>query len=731
MTSQKLFRKYLFAYISIVLVPLVILFFVYQTTISLLEENLTQTYQQNLLSSVSTSDSLFQELELVSSLIATNQDVLSFTSNLSPYEDLPTILETQTIQQSAFDDTTSFSFSEQIFIYFPTSNVTISPASVYLDFDLAIKTFFTASTFDTETLQAMLDSNVYYNEYFYVEKLTPADSSTAQGLVFIRTINPFGDNVAQLVIYTALPTYDFVYANTNEYISTSVTRADETPFYTSSTSIDDVSISLSQTSDYNNWLYTVHISNAFITENIVTTQALLLLFLILAIIVPVILSIALAASNAKRFSAILHAVDLLNDSAAPHGNNIYQHITSSIAETYQKQAQLQQKLQKELPNIKNALIEKIIHGTFRSQAEIEQVIPQFGFEHATGNHFVLIMKLLDTANDTLNEKSITKHVMAKEVSELYLNKLTANQNYYYDPAIERRLYIISYQDDFEKIKSSLNQLLEELSTQINEEFGLTVLFACGSNVNRLEDIHISTMQAERMGYLLHAQSKTSVLWFNKQAFHSFYYYPSTTDGNFIKLIKTGDIASLDGIFEDIYQQNFVLNTTTPYSWPMLNLSLKTSMLKIINQTVTEHKDPYINRLFTIQENARPQKVLQAYQEICHLIIENETKGTLNVENEVIRNILNYLQLNYDKPEINLNMIAYEFNLNPSYLSRSFKNETGENLSTYLETLRLERACALLKEGFSVADVSEKVGYSSVYVFRTAFKRKFGTPPSKL
>ena len=53
-----------------------------------------------------------------------------------------------------------------------------------------------------------------------------------------------------------------------------------------------------------------------------------------------------------------------------------------------------------------------------------------------------------------------------------------------------------------------------------------------------------------------------------------------------------------------------------------------------------------------------------------------------------------------------------------------------NFAEYLEQLRIDQACTLLKEGVLVSLIAEKTGYNSVQSFRRAFKRVKGVSPSE-
>jgi AraC-like DNA-binding protein len=71
-------------------------------------------------------------------------------------------------------------------------------------------------------------------------------------------------------------------------------------------------------------------------------------------------------------------------------------------------------------------------------------------------------------------------------------------------------------------------------------------------------------------------------------------------------------------------------------------------------------------------------------------------------------------------------IAEAFGVNASILSTSFKQQTGKNLSTYLENLRIQEAQRLLRTtNMTINRISQEVGYQSANSFCRAFRRSTG------
>lgn len=69
-------------------------------------------------------------------------------------------------------------------------------------------------------------------------------------------------------------------------------------------------------------------------------------------------------------------------------------------------------------------------------------------------------------------------------------------------------------------------------------------------------------------------------------------------------------------------------------------------------------------------------------------------------------------------------------ISPTYMSKLFKQETGESPINYLIKIRMEKAKELLvKEELSVKEIANSVGYQDAYHFSKLFKKYTGNSPS--
>lgn len=90
----------------------------------------------------------------------------------------------------------------------------------------------------------------------------------------------------------------------------------------------------------------------------------------------------------------------------------------------------------------------------------------------------------------------------------------------------------------------------------------------------------------------------------------------------------------------------------------------------------------------------------------------------------------YIENNYHE-NITLEDVSREVNISSYYLSRIFKEGTGENFIDYLTGLRIDKAKELLgTTNLSMKEICAKVGYSDPNYFSKSFKKNVGVTPTE-
>ncbi len=144
----------------------------------------------------------------------------------------------------------------------------------------------------------------------------------------------------------------------------------------------------------------------------------------------------------------------------------------------------------------------------------------------------------------------------------------------------------------------------------------------------------------------------------------------------------------------------------------------------------------VNEIFTSPEMLDMNSVTRSYYHlrnwatrIVTAVIET-TGSKLKDVSAVIAKIQHYIQTHLNE-ELHREELAALVYLNPAYVSRLFKKETGVSLSEYIQTVRMEQAKQLLAESNDkISSVAEAVGYSHFSHFAKLFKKITGITPQE-
>ncbi|WP_040950753.1 response regulator [Gorillibacterium massiliense] len=103
----------------------------------------------------------------------------------------------------------------------------------------------------------------------------------------------------------------------------------------------------------------------------------------------------------------------------------------------------------------------------------------------------------------------------------------------------------------------------------------------------------------------------------------------------------------------------------------------------------------------------------------------ETAGN---QSRIISHIQAYIEEHLHE-DVSLTKVGEYMYLHPVYLSRLYKKETGESLSSYITRMRMEKAAHLLRStNKKVSDIAEEVGYHKTQYFIRLFKETYECTP---
>lgn len=118
---------------------------------------------------------------------------------------------------------------------------------------------------------------------------------------------------------------------------------------------------------------------------------------------------------------------------------------------------------------------------------------------------------------------------------------------------------------------------------------------------------------------------------------------------------------------------------------------------------------------------KPIKVAEVKQALSKLSVGNGCAS--QIKSKLIREVVGWIIENLDNPKLTLNLAAETFFVSHSYLSRKFKQETGETFKNYLTKLKIDKAKELIETTELLNyEIAEKVGIDNPNYLSYCFKK---------
>jgi two-component system response regulator YesN len=136
----------------------------------------------------------------------------------------------------------------------------------------------------------------------------------------------------------------------------------------------------------------------------------------------------------------------------------------------------------------------------------------------------------------------------------------------------------------------------------------------------------------------------------------------------------------------------------------------------------------LDKLYRHGDSASWTELIQYFWQMADCFFEwNAMRGT-QLPTEVVNKVHRYIE-EHIATDISLNALADYVSLNPSYLSRLYKQITGIGLSKYVNDYRnLTAKDMLLNTSMKVNEIAAALGYNSALAFIRFFKKQNETTP---
>lgn len=138
----------------------------------------------------------------------------------------------------------------------------------------------------------------------------------------------------------------------------------------------------------------------------------------------------------------------------------------------------------------------------------------------------------------------------------------------------------------------------------------------------------------------------------------------------------------------------------------------------------------LGKLMSYDRHSTWEEIECYFAELAEQVFQQKWFGMYDQEHDVIKRMNWYVERNLSG-DLSLSRIGDVLGHNPSYISRLYKQITGENLSDYISRMKLDKAKELLEDPqFKIHEVSKVVGFITEQSFYRFFKRATNLTPQE-
>lgn len=134
----------------------------------------------------------------------------------------------------------------------------------------------------------------------------------------------------------------------------------------------------------------------------------------------------------------------------------------------------------------------------------------------------------------------------------------------------------------------------------------------------------------------------------------------------------------------------------------------------------------VSKLLTIYSVS---EIKQHILDIIFFTVQQAQSTSSPSNHKIIKKIKEYININYNNPNLNLEIISQTIDMNLQHMCFLFKKYTDITIGNYILQIRMEKAKNLLLDSMdNISQIAEKVGFEDVGYFSKCFKKYYGISP---
>lgn len=445
-------------------------------------------------------------------------------------------------------------------------------------------------------------------------------------------------------------------------------------------------------------------------------------------------------SGYDEFNYVKNALSLkvLNYILKPVDNRVLMHNVSEAILQIEKEQNIQDLIHKNLPVMRAGFLNSLVNGMDFDSRQILLQVGLLGINFIPeSSPFIAGIVTIDDYCDIseITEREVAKYLVMKITRENIEQSFTAECFLRNDYIV----FIISLGPSDANLPKSVSYPLSGIFRNILLTCELEAKVICtigyGLPCSSLSEINQSFEQAKRvMEY--HHISGSNMVYSPENIINSGYQNGFPEYDDFVdELVKSVRACMYDESIAIItrFENTLKEHVQTPIEY--IKMIYTYALLELIKYAgYNLGNNPQSLDLFKhykqIQSSASLDVISMELKKTVDALCSSINFGRFSIQGEIVNFAIDYINQNFNDPELSLNVVAAKVSVSPVYLSAIFKKETNANFIDFVIKARMNKAIELLRHSNKrTYEVAELVGYSNPHYFSSCFKKYTGYSPS--
>lgn len=481
------------------------------------------------------------------------------------------------------------------------------------------------------------------------------------------------------------------------------------------------------------WKYVMLIPESLIQKSARDIQKYAVLGLFVCIISGFLCSYYLTKRNYHPLKNIL---ELFMGNGVPKlekGENEFQWLRSQSEHFFKERMDTQLLLADSRKNLKLYHLLKLLEYPYDTK-KMQEVMDHYHIHLGAGHHMVIIFSVgSDRGKEAREDESVEENALHKFIiSNVFEEMVLDCFNIEILEIGDRVAAIVEIPENRQEYMDKIMEMIGGLQQMAQEQFGFSIIALTGDSHPGLEGIHLSYTEACEIGEYVELLDTDLIVYSDVKNAQKKYNYSMDTEQRIINAIKTGQASAavqyIDQAFDDNFSETLSIDVCRCLIYDMMGTLLKGADEGGYHNFAEDFE-------FSSELSARlPLSELKRRfggiaGKICDkiLIMQKEAGD----DKKLSKKVQDYIQDNYQDPDLNISLAGQHFEMTPAYLSSIYKKQTGESLLEYINKVRISEAEQLLATEHSVVEVAQMVGFRDSGSFIRVFKKRMGVTPGQL